>query len=66
MQLVTRYEELEKTRGAAGSDTTISSAGVTYFESGHDRKIQFDYSARREELTGLENGELRLSVIAVF
>ena len=66
LQLVARYEDIDTKRGAAHSGNVNRSVGINYFGKGHDRKIQFDYTRRRESPVDLENDEYRLSVVAVF
>ncbi|MBI1952038.1 MAG: hypothetical protein HYS34_11835, partial [Acidobacteria bacterium] len=66
LQLVGRYEDLDTGRGPDTSSVHNRAAGLTYFASGHGRKIQLDYTERRERPADLDNNEIRLSVIAVF
>lgn len=66
LQVVSRYEALDEDRGGVGSGNLNRAVGLTYFGKGHDRKIQLDYTQRRETPADLDNDELRLSVVAVF
>ena len=66
LQLVARYEDLDTERGVVESGTINRGVGINYFGKGHDRKIQFDYTRRRESPVSLDNDEYRLSVVAVF
>ena len=66
LQLAARYEDLHTKRGAADSGNINRGVGINYFGKGHDRKIQLDYTRRRESPIDLDNDEYRLSVVAVF
>jgi phosphate-selective porin O/P len=66
LQLVARYEDLDTERGVVESGNINREVGINYFGKGHDRKIQFDYTQRRESPVDLDNDEYRLSVVAVF
>jgi len=66
LQLVARYEDLDAERGVVKSGNLNRGVGINYFGKGHDRKIQFDYTKRRESPVDLDNDEYRLSVTAVF
>jgi len=66
LQAEIRYEALDADRGPASGSSVNRSVGVTYFAKGHDRKIQLDYTKKTESPTGLDNDELRLSLVTVF
>ncbi len=66
LQLAARYEDLETQRGGSDPRNTNRTLGINWFGKGHDRKIQLDYTDRRERPFDLNNDELRLSVVLVF
>lgn len=66
LQLAVRYDDLDSRRGGSDSGLISRSVGLSYFVKGHDRKIQCDYTDRRETPVDLDNNELRLSVVVVF
>ena len=66
IQLVARYEDLKTARGAVEGGNINRGVGINYYGKGHDRKIQIDYTKRRESPVDLDNNEYRLSVVAVF
>ena len=66
LQLVARYEDLDTERSVVESGNINRGVGINYFGKGHDRKIQLDYTKRRESPVDLDNDEYRLSVVAVF
>ena len=65
LQLALRYEDGDSKRGSTKATTRRTTGGATYFFKGHDRKLQVDYTFRRET-PAIENDELRLSLVAVF
>ena len=66
LQVVARFEDLDSGRGTVTSGVRSRAAGLTYFGKGHGRKIQLDYTERRERPADLDNDEIRLSLITVF
>lgn len=66
LQLVGRYEDLDIGRGAVSGANLNRSVGLNYYGKGHDRKVQVDYTWRRESPVDLDNDEARISVVCVF
>ena len=66
LQLAARWEELDSERGTVETETSRRTAGITWYGKGHDRKIQFDYTDRREEPVDLSDDEFRLSLLVAF
>lgn len=66
LQVVARFEDLDSGRGAVTSGARNRAAGLTCFGKGHGRKIQLDYTERRERPADPDNDEIRLSVITGF
>ncbi len=66
LQLAARYERFDVDRGSASTGTTNQTLGVGWFVKGHDRKLQLDYTDRRETPLDLDNDEIRLSLVAVY
>lgn len=60
-----RREDWDTDRGPQETNTTRNTVGVTYFISGHDRKVQADYTWKGETVD-IANDEFRLSVVLVF
>ena len=60
-----RREDWDTNRGPQRSTTTRNTVGATYFVSGHDRKVQADYTWQGET-TEIKNDEFRVSVVLVF
>jgi hypothetical protein len=65
LQPAFRREDWETDRGPQEETTTRNTVGVTYFISGHDRKVQADYTWKGETVE-IANDELRISVVLVF
>jgi hypothetical protein len=65
-QLTGRYEDLDTERDPATTTVRNRTFGLNWYAAGHPRKIQLDYTRRREEPTALDNDEVRLSMIATF
>jgi hypothetical protein len=65
LQFAVRREAWDTDRGAIEVSTSRMSAGGTYFLKGHDRKLQADYTRKREPAE-VRNDEFRLSVVIVF
>lgn len=65
LQLIGRREAWTAERAAVEADTSRSTAGATYYWGGHSRKVQGDYTVKRET-PELANDEMRLSLVLVF
>ena len=65
VQVAGRWEDWTVERAAAAADSSRASAGLTYYLSGHSRKIQADFTRRREE-PETRNDELRVSLVLMF
>jgi hypothetical protein len=66
LQVAGRFEEFDSDRGTVETEISRRTAGITWYGKRHDRKIQFDYTDRREEPVELSDDEFRLSLITVF
>ncbi|MGH9798330.1 MAG: porin, partial [Candidatus Polarisedimenticolia bacterium] len=66
LQLAARYEKVRSDRGGLEARSTGRTIGVNWYAAGHDRKIQADYTRRNEEPVGIDNDEVRLSLVVVF
>ncbi|HEX9428224.1 MAG TPA: selenite/tellurite reduction operon porin ExtI [Candidatus Polarisedimenticolia bacterium] len=66
LQFAAREEDLHTDRGAADGSVENRTVGLAFFSTGHDRKVQIDYTNRRTEPVDLEDNQLRVSVIATF
>jgi hypothetical protein len=65
LQFVLRREDWTVERGLAESTSTRDTVGVTYYLHGHNRKLQADYTRKRETVE-VQNNEFRLSAAVVF
>jgi phosphate-selective porin O/P len=65
-QVAGRYEEINTDRGPATSELHTRTAGLTWFTTGHDRKIQFDHIDSHERPTDLDDNIYRLSFVLSF
>jgi hypothetical protein len=65
LQIGARREDWRTERDPASTDNDRTTVGGTYFISGHRRKVQADYSVKREE-PEISNDEFRLSLVMVF
>ena len=65
LQFVLRREDWTVERGAAETATTRDTVGATYYLHGHNRKLQADFTRKRETLE-VKNNELRISASVVF
>jgi hypothetical protein len=66
LQLAGRWEEIDKDQGAGTSSLRIRTFGLTWFTTGHDRKIQFDHGNVHERPVDPDDNFYRLSVVVVF
>jgi len=66
IQVAGRYEAIDTERGSATSELHARTFGLTWFTTGHDRKIQFDHINSREQPTDLDDNVYRLSFVASF
>jgi Phosphate-selective porin O and P len=66
LQIAVREEDLDTDRGTSDSSVENRTVGLTLFGTGHDRKIQIDYTNRREQPVDLDDNQLRVSVVATF
>jgi hypothetical protein len=66
LQIAARHETVRTDRGGAEQEATGRTIGLTWFAMGHERKIQADFTRRREEPAEIANDEVRFSVVLVF
>jgi hypothetical protein len=66
LQLAGRWEEIESTRGLVETSLRARTFGLTWYTTGHDRKIQFDHGDLHERPVDLDDNFYRLSFIATF
>jgi len=65
-QLTGRYEDLDTERDPATTTVKNRTFGLNWYAAGHARKIQLDYTRRRENPVALDNDEIRLSMAATW
>jgi hypothetical protein len=65
LQFVVRREDWEIERGSTDTSNTRDTLGVTYYLHGHSRKLQADFT-RKRETPEVSNNEFRLSAAVVF
>ena len=65
VQLALRHENWDSERGAVTIANSRTTAGATYYISGHGRKLQADYTIKREG-PEVDNDEFRASFVVVF
>jgi hypothetical protein len=65
LQLALRREDWDTDRGPVSAQTVRTTTGGTYYVKEHARKVQVDYTVKRE-MPEIRNDELRLSVVLVF
>jgi hypothetical protein len=65
LQFVVRREDWEVERGAIDTSNTRDTVGVSYYLHGHSRKLQADFT-RKRETSEVSNNEFRLSAAVVF
>lgn len=65
VQVAVRREAWTTTRGVTLGDTSRTAIGGTYYVSGQSRKVQADYTVKRE-VPELSNDEFRASYVVVF
>ncbi|HZM69260.1 MAG TPA: porin [Candidatus Cryosericum sp.] len=65
-QIVGRYEEINTERAPETSEIHARTAGLTWFTTGHDRKIQFDHVDSHERPVDLDDNIYRLSFVLSF
>ena len=65
LQLVLRREDWTIERGSAEATSMRDTVGATYYLHGHNRKLQADYTRKRETIE-VKNDELRISASVVF
>jgi hypothetical protein len=65
LQFVVRREGWQVGRGAFDADTSRDTIGATYYLHGHNRKLQADFTRKRER-PEVNNNEFRLSTAIVF
>ncbi len=66
LQLAGRLEEIESTRGLAETSLRARTFGLTWFTTGHDRKIQLDHGELHERPVDLDDNFYRLSFVVMF
>ncbi|HEU5179302.1 MAG TPA: porin [Candidatus Polarisedimenticolia bacterium] len=66
LQLAGRWEEIESTRGLEETSLRARTFGLTWFTTGHDRKIQFDHGEVHERPVDLDDNFYRLSFAVMF
>lgn len=65
IHLAFRREQWDTDRGVAHTTTARTTFGANYYLDGHSRKVQADYTFKDED-AGVENDELRLSLVLVL
>ncbi len=65
LQIALRREDWDVDRSLATINTTRTTAGATYYLKEHNRKLQADYTRKRESRE-IKNDEFRVSVALVF
>ncbi len=65
VQLAFRHEDWDDERGPTHLDLTLTTGGATYYVKGHSRKVQVDFTHKRET-PEIANDEFRLSLVLVF
>lgn len=66
LQLAGRWEEIESTRGLTETSLRARTFGLTWFTTGHDRKIQLDHGELHERPVDLDDNFYRLSFAVMF
>ncbi len=66
VQFSGRYERIHTERGSVDADLKARTFGLTWFTTGHDRKIQLDHIDSHERPTDLDDNVYRLSLVACF
>lgn len=66
LQLAGRWEEVESTRGLVETSLRARTFGLTWYTTGHDRKIQFDHGEVHERPVDLDDNFYRLSFALMF
>jgi hypothetical protein len=65
LQLAVRREDSNTDRSALTTESERTTAGGTWFMKGHSRKVQADYTVKRET-PEISNDDFRLSLVLVF
>lgn len=65
LQVSVRRERWHDERGGSEGRTSRTTGGATYLVGGHNRKVQADYTRKREPRE-IDNDEFRLSMVLVF
>jgi hypothetical protein len=65
LQLAWRREQWKTERASMAPTTSRTTTGATYYVQGHSRKLQADYTVKRE-YPEVDNNEFRLSAVVTF